>query len=348
MRTAFRPNNYRTVESVFDSNARRAWLACGVVAFLFVPLGLGTYATFLACIVGINIVATTGLNVLTGNTGLLSVGHAAFVGVGAYAAGWASSKLGVSGLLAIPFGGFVAAFVGILVGIPSLRIKGLYLAIATLAAQFIALFVFREWYSVTGGDTGLPLEPFSIFGLELDNDAKVYPLIFVTTILAIGGAAAISKTRLGRAFIAVRERDYSAEVLGVKLVQTKLAAFAISAFYAGVAGALMAYFYRVVSPGQFGFDQSVFFLSAIIVGGMGRVFGSILGAIFMTLTPELLNWLVPFVLGLDSASAAAISPSVNQIAFGALIIFFLLFEPLGLAEIWRRTWQAIKNWPYKT
>ena len=193
----------------------------------------------MACIIGINIIAATGINILTGYTGLISLGHAAFMGIGAYSVAWLSNNLGLPFVLCLPLGGLIAASIGILVGIPSLRIKGLYLAIATLAAQFILGFIFNEWDSVTGGGRGTSLSPAEIFGIKLDTEFELYWLILVVMILSLFFARNLFRTRIGRAFIAVRDRDISAEVMGINLLWTKLSAFALSSFYAGLAGGLM-------------------------------------------------------------------------------------------------------------
>jgi branched-chain amino acid transport system permease protein len=176
--------------------------------------------------------------------------------------------------------------------VPSLRVKGLYLAIATIAASFILHFIFANWTAVTGGQSGLTMPPATIFGLTLDQPGKLYWVIVPITGLMVLGAANLFRTRVGRAFIAVRDRDISAEVLGIPLLRTKLTSFALSSFYAGVAGGMWAYFFRVVTPESFPLVLSIFFLAAIIVGGMGTILGSILGAVFMTMVPEAMKLVV--------------------------------------------------------
>ena len=176
--------------------------------------------------------------------------------------------------------------------IPSLRIKGLYFAVATLAAQFVLGFIFREWESVTGGVRGANVPAASVLGFQLNNDGRVYYLIVSLAVVLLAGARNLFRTRVGRAFIAIRDRDISAEVLGISLFRYKLLAFAIGSFYAGIAGGLWGYFFRVATPELFGLSLSVFFLAAIIVGGLGSILGTILGATFMTMVPELLRAMV--------------------------------------------------------
>ena len=230
------------------------------------------------------------------------------------------------------------------VGIPSLRVKGLYLAIVTIAASFIAHFLFAN-FDFTGGTAGISMPPASLWGMELDTSFRLYWLIVPIMVLMLLGAANLFRTRIGRAFIAIRDRDISAEVLGIPLLQYKLLSFALSSFYAGVAGGLWAYFFRVVTPESFPLTMSIFFLAAIIVGGMGSILGGILGAVFMTMVPELLKLAVDLLPG--GASLAVFLSPVRLVIFGALIIGCLVFEPLGLAEMWRRTRRFFHLWPFK-
>ena len=210
------------------------------------------------------------------------------MGVGCYFVAWCA-KWNVPFYLALPAAGLLTACVGVLVGLPSLRVKGLYLAIATLAAQFILTFLFREWESVTGGVGGIRISRPNLFGFEIAGDRRQFYLIFVCVFVMGLVASNLSRTYVGRAFVAVRDRDISAEILGVNLLRTKLLAFAIGSFYAGVAGGLLGYFYGAVTPTYFDFGLSIFYLAAVIVGGLGSVLGSILGAVFMALVPEILR-----------------------------------------------------------
>lgn len=311
-------------------------LALFIVALIVFPLIAPTYWVYFLAILGINIVACHGLNITMGYTGLLSLGHAAFMGVGAYTAALSQIHFSIPFWLGIPLAGAVAAVVGIAFGLPSLRIRGLYVVIATLAAQFLLMFVFVHWQSVTNGDVGLNIAPAEIFGFQLNTDVRAYYLILFAVIASTLFAANVIKSRVGRAFIAVRERDLTAEVLGVRLVQYKLLAFALGSFYAGVAGGLMVYFNKYLTPEQFSLTVSVFFLSAIIVGGQGTILGGILGAVFMTLVPEVLRLSLLFVGDSFGVNTASILVPLRETIFGVLIVGFLIFEPRGLAHIWRK------------
>jgi len=345
MRIGTAKETYLHDESLFDSPTQWAWLGILGACLLAFPFVVDEYWLYLACLVAINIASATGLNILTGYTGLVSLGQAAFMGLGAYTVAILEQRFGSPVLVNLLAGGGVAMAVGMVVGIPSLRVKGLYLAIATIAASFILHFLFANWKGMTGGTGGLTVPPATIFGIALDTSFRLYWLILPITVLMLAGAANLFRTRIGRAFIAIRDRDISAEVLGIPLLRYKLLSFALSSFYAGVAGGLWAYFFRVVTPESFPLMMSIFFLAAVIVGGMGTILGGILGATFMTMVPEVLKLIVGW-LPLGSEGAVILSP-VRTIVFGLLIVGFLIFEPLGLQEMWRRVRRFFHLWPFR-
>jgi branched-chain amino acid transport system permease protein len=341
------PYSHADAQRRLDSPLRLGGTAALMVALVLLPFVGGDYVVYMACLTAITVISVVGLNILTGYTGLLSIGHAAFNGVGAYGCAVAAGTWGWPFWLAIPFGGLLAASAGVLVGLPSLRIKGLYLAIATLAAQFIFLFIVQHWDSVTGGDRGLQMASPNVGFTKLDTDFKLYWLIVPIAFAMCTFASNLFRTRIGRAFIAVRERDYSAEVLGIDLLRTKLLSFALASFYAGIAGALMAIFFRIVNPEQYTFSASIFQLTAVIVGGLGSVLGSILGSVFMVLVPEVLKAAGALYAGADPAKFAVVLASVRELVFGLLIVCFLLFEPFGMAEIVRRARALLAVWPFR-
>jgi branched-chain amino acid transport system permease protein len=347
MRIASAKESYAADEALFDSAVQRGWFVVLLLALALFPFAADQYWAYLACLAAINVISAAGLNILTGYTGLVSLGQAAFMGVGAYTVAVLEARLGTPVLLNLLGAGFAAAAVGLVFGIPSLRVKGLYLAISTIAASFILHFVFANWTSVTRGVSGFNVPPARILGIDLDTPFKLYWVIVPLAVLMLLGAANLFRTRVGRAFIAVRDRDISAEVLGIPLLRTKLTSFALSSFYAGVAGGLWAYFFRVVTPESFPLLTSIFFLAAIIVGGMGTILGGILGAVFMTLVPEFLKLGVGLVSPFWPDAVMVLSP-VRTVVFGALIVGFLVFEPQGLAEMWRRTRRVFHLWPFKT
>lgn len=346
MRTAVFHETFASEERLWDSPTARTWMVIFTLCVFSMPLWAGDYVLAMICIVGIHVIATLGLNLTTGNAGLISLSHGAFLGVGCYAVAWLA-KLGLPFYLALPAAGLLSAFLGLVVGLPSLRVKGIYLAIATLAAHFILTFIFREWDSVTGGVPGTKIPRANLFGFEFAGDRRNFYLIFVCAFLLAMAARNLARTHLGRAFVAVRDRDISAEILGVNLLRTKLTAFAIGAFYAGVAGGLLGYFYGAITPEYFVLTLSVYYLAAIIVGGLGTVLGSVLGALFMTFVPEVLR-LVAHSSSQWFPGVAALLLPMGQVVFGALIIVFLIFEPHGLAAIWTRVRRVFHLWPFKT
>lgn len=346
MRIATANESYLADEALIQTRTQWFWLGLFAAALVTAPFVLNNYWLYLACLVAINVASATGLNILTGYTGLVSLGQGAFMAVGAYTVAWLSQNTGLPFIVNIALGGLCAAMVGILVGIPSLRVKGLYLAIATIGASIILQFVFLNWSSVTGGSRGLAVQPATLLGMNLTTYFQLYWVFVPITVLMVIGAANLFRTRIGRAFIAIRDRDISAEVLGIPLLRYKLMSFAISSFYAGIAGGMWAYFFRAVGPESFTIVESIFYLAAIIVGGMGSILGAIIGAAFMTLVPEVLRFFIEVISPFVNNAGALLSP-VRTIAFGALIIIFLVFEPQGLAEIIQRIRRFFHLWPFR-
>lgn len=346
MRTAVFHETFRSEARLWDSTTQQRLMAVFVVALFTMPLWASDYALAMACIVGIHVIATLGLNLTTGNAGLISLSHGAFLGVGCYTVAYLG-KMGVPFWLTLPAAGLITAALGIIVGLPSLRVKGIYLAVATLAAHFVLSFIFREWDSMTGGVPGTSIPRANLFGFVFVGDRRNFFLIFAVAFVAALAARNLARSHFGRAFVAVRERDFSAEILGVHLLRTKLLAFAIGAFYAGVAGGLLGYFYGAITPDYFVLTLSVFYLAAVIVGGLGSVLGSVLGALFMTFVPEALR-LIAHASSQWFPDVAGLLLPLGQVVFGALIIGFLLFEPHGLAAIWARIRRTFHLWPFKT
>ena len=332
-----------TTTTASATNSQDKWMLVWKGAFLalllLLPLIAPRYWIYFACIFGINVIATHGLNIMMGYTGLLSLGHAAFLGVGAYVTALLQIHLGLPVYVTLPLAGLAAAVIGIAFGLPSLRIRGLYLVIATLAAQFILQFIFIHWESVTNGDVGLTVKPAEVFGIALNTEDRFYYLILFMAACSTLFAVNVINSMVGRAFIAIRERDLTAEVLGVEIVWYKLVSFALGSFYAGVAGGLLVYFNHTVNPEQFGLMQSVFFLSAVIIGGMGSTLGAILGALFMTLMPEALSQTVLGFGEVFSIDTASFLVPLRETIFGILMVAFLIFEPRGIAHIWERARQ---------
>ncbi len=336
--------SYESDSRIFDSPVG-LW-AC--VAFLvllgLVPLQATSYQLDVLNRIGIAIIGAVGLNILTGFAGQISIGQAAFLAVGAYA-GANLTALGVPLLVALLGAGLVTAAVGMVFGIPSLRLKGLYLAMATLAAHFIIEFVVIRWRAVTGGTDGLVVEPPVLLGRTIDTGTELFYLTYAIVVAAVLFARNLFRTRVGRAFVAIRDRDIAAEVMGIPLFGYKLLAFGVSSFYAGVAGALLAYQAGIISPENFPITVAIDYLAMIIIGGLGSVLGSVLGAVFMTLVPEVLRLAATALSGTFPALLGLIV-SLRGAVFGLLIILFLVFEPDGMAARWRTIKAYWKLWPF--
>jgi branched-chain amino acid transport system permease protein len=337
--------SYAADEALLRTPTQRAWMGVLLAALAAFPLVAGDYLLYLGNLVGVLLVAALGLNLLTGYTGQISLGHAAFMGVGAYATALAATRLGAPFWLAIPAGGATACAAGAVVGVPSLRIKGLYLAIATLAAQVLFEWVFTHWTDVTGGIRGINVPPARLPGLVLDTDLRTYYLVLAAVLVHAYAAANLFRTRVGRAFLAVRDRDLSAELMGVNLFRTKILAFMVSSWYAGVAGGLFVYFTKVVTPESFPLTLSIQLLAMIIVGGLGSIQGTVYGTVFVTLVPEALRSLAQAAQGLAPDAMTYLHP-LRDIVFGAMIVGFLVFEPHGLAEVVNRSRRFFALWPF--
>jgi branched-chain amino acid transport system permease protein len=289
--------------------------------------------------------AALGLNFLTGYAGQLSLGHAAFMAVGAYASLILYSRYGIPLIPSILGGGLVSAMVGSVFGIPSLRIKGFYLAVSTLAAQFIIEWVLTHWKWVSGGVFGTITVPdLKIFGWVLDSPLSKYYLVLCVVLVMVIFGKNLVRGQLGRNWQAIRDMDVAAEIIGISLFRYKLSAFAVSSFYAGVAGSLvtMAY-YGAANIEEFNLALSFHLLGMIIIGGMGTVVGSFLGAGFMVLLPIFINQTMLVFLERVPSDLRANS---EAIVFGGLIVFFLIVEPYGMARLWQRIKNKMRLWPF--
>jgi branched-chain amino acid transport system permease protein len=331
---------------------RYAMLVMLAIAFVGLPLFASDYwLTALLIPFLVFALATLGLNILTGYAGQLSLGTAAFMAVGAVAAYNFQLRIpGMPILLSFLLGGGSAALVGILFGLPSLRIKGFYLAVATLAAQFFVPWLVTKvgWFSNYSASGVISAQPIVILGMAFDTPQKKYLLVLAIVALLALLAKNLVRSRIGRAWMAVRDMDVAAEVIGIRILRTKLIAFAVSSFYCGVAGALYAFAYLgSVEPDGFNLDLSFRILFMVIVGGVGSILGSFLGAAFITLMPIFLEVLLTqarqaFNLNLDPG----VTSMAQLLVFGALIIFFLIVEPHGLARLWQIAKEKLRLWPF--
>lgn len=336
---------YEDQATIFPNDTGRLFVAAVILGAAVYPWLVSTYFVYIATLVGIFVIGAVGLNILTGSTGQISLGHGAFMGFGAYAGGLLAGS-GLPFWLAIPLAGVATALVGALFGIPSLRVKGLYLALATLAAQVMLEFGFNLFDSRGGGTSYLFVAKPTLFGVAIGDDRLYFYVVLAAAIVLVFAALNLFRTKIGRAFTAIRDNDRAAAAMGINVFGYKLLAFSISAFYAGVAGALWAYSAGVVSAERFHLMLSVEYLAMIIVGGLGNVLGAIMGATVITVLPELLRILA------DSLSevlpgATNLFIAMRFSVFGLIIVLFLMFEPQGLADRWRVIKTYFNCWPFR-
>ena len=347
--------SYQADRTIFP--ARGSAIACviGLVVLCVLPLHIGATplvsSYWLALVIKIAFygIAALGLNILVGFTGQISLGHSAFFGFGAFMSAYLSGKHGVPVALSIPAAGIATGFLGVIVGLPAARLKGLYLAIATLASQFVLqdFFSRAEWF--TGGAAGANAPPFSLFGLQLSGDRKYYYVVLFYLVVMYIFAANLMRTRDGRAMVAVRDHYLSAEVMGINLTYYRILAFGISSLYAGIAGALMAHYTSFVSAEAFDLLLSINFLAMIIIGGLGSVMGSLMGTVFILYLPELMQSIVRWVQSMGFTQSAGFTEGlayIKEMAIGLAIVLFLIFEPDGLAARWRKIKAYWKLYPF--
>jgi branched-chain amino acid transport system permease protein len=327
------------------------WISLGLFALFLILVPQLFPSRYLLNVINIILIMTIsihGLNLLTGYAGQISVGHAAFMGVGAYACASLMTFAKLNFLIALPLAGVIAGLVGILFGLPSLRLKGFYLAMATIAAQFIlTAFFFHFKPGIFGGSTGMSLQPIQLFGVLFDTQEKLYYLILPATGLMTFFAYNIARSRVGRAFVAIRDNDLSAEIMGISLFGYKLRAFFVGCFFAGISGSLYIVFMRTIRPDQFSLMDSIWMLGILIIGGLGSILGGILGTIFVKCLDEMVLVITPF-LGtvLPDEYASRLSASLGLVVFGLVVVLFLILEPRGLAHQWTVLKSRFRNWPF--
>lgn len=361
---------------LFPTWSRRAVIVLLVALYLFVPLLVSDVWADVVALAGITAIGAISLNLLTGYTGQPSLGHAAFIGLGAFTAAYLGGGRAPAGydlnlwvylLVAMLIGGVI----GLIMGLPALRLRGNYLVIVTLGLVFIALYVWQKWTTVTGGNAGTPmptkaviynvgghkldlLGSFSVFGKTLSpKEGLIYlswGLVAVVALLVKN----ITRTRPGRALQAIRDRDVAAEVVGVSLFRYKIGSFVISSALAALAGALYGLYLGYLAPDQntIGLTLSIEFLAIIVVGGIGTMYGPVLGALLVGALPKLIDQyatsipLVSKIVTNDPAKSGLTKGALGTIIYAVLIIVFLVLEPRGLAGIWRRIRAYFKSWPF--
>ncbi len=337
--------NYASDLALRHTKLEYVRLALAVAVVVALPFYASPYWLTVLNQIGIAVIGAIGLNILVGYTGQISLGQGGFLAVGAYTAGLVATKTGVSPLLGVAAAVVTTAAVGAFFGLPALRLKGLYLAIATLASQQIIIWEITHWEWVTGGVDALVLDPVSVFGWTITGDRQWYWVIAGSAALATIVATNLFRTGVGRAFVAIRDQDIAAEVMGVDPARYKLLAFAVSSGFVGLAGALTAYWTQILTWERFTLDVSILYLAMIIVGGLGSVSGAVYGAAFMIAFPAYLQQ-VAFGIQGDSFFVRNL-PALQLLIFGGTIVLFLVFEPRGMARIWQRMKDYFRLWPFR-
>ena len=333
MRFLFK-TDYRQDLQIAKHSGQRFWYGMLIAFLLLAPTFVPEYWLAQLTLILIYSIVGLGLMVLSGFTGLTSLGHAAFLGVGAYVQAWLVGH-GVPFPFAIMAAALMSALVGIIVGTPALRVKGIYLGIATLAFGFIVEEVFSRWEGFTGGNAGKHVKPPSLFGYLVQTDIAFYFLCLVVCILVTVAVLNLLRSPTGRAFVAIRDSEISAQSMGIHLARYKSLAFAVSAALAGIGGALYAHKIKFISPDQFGIVNSIELLLLIVVGGLGSVHGAFLGAIFLVSMPQVIAIAKDYL-----PAAIGQAAGLQGLVYGVVLVAFVLFEPMGLYGRWLkvRTW----------
>ena len=316
------------------------WYGALLLVLLAAPWVFAEYWLAQLTFVMIYSIAGLGLMLLAGFTGLFSLGHAAFLGVGAYTQA-VMTNAGVPFPIALLGAAALSAAVGFVVGLPALRVKGIYLGMATLSFGFIVEEVMARWESVTGGNAGMHIKPPNMFGWVLTSGTEFYFLCLVITVIATLGILNLLRSPTGRAFVAIRDSEISAQSIGIHLAHYKTLSFAISAALAGVAGALYAHKLQFISPDQFNILQSIDLLLMIVIGGVGSVHGAFLGAIFLITMPQMIALVKDYL-----PAAIGQAPGLQGLVYGVVLVAFVLFEPMGLYGRWLKVRTYLQLFPF--
>lgn len=359
---------YAAEHAIFNTRYKRVWMLILAILALVAPFATNRNVTYLLATVFVFAIAGLGLNLLTGYAGQISIGHAFFMGLGAYTGAVLGGRPGniVWGLeldlaIVLPLAAIIPGLVGLLVAPIAMRVRGLYLAILTIGLLMLGEQLFKQWTSVSGGQgVGRGVAEPVLFGMDLGGGYRIGPLIMteqvalyllslVVLVLVAFGVKNLARSRTGRAFAAVRDRDIAAEVMGVPLLRTKTLAFALSSALAGLAGALYSMLIGRISPEQWNLFLSIDIIAVVVIGGVATISGSIIGAAFVVLVPKLLEALAPMLPFLGGAGSGGLLNvyQLQTILFGVLIVLFMTLEPRGLFGVWVRIRNYFKAWPFK-
>jgi branched-chain amino acid transport system permease protein len=347
MRSGFFKERFSQLTALTDSNVVRAWALAFGAALVVAPLMLNSYFMSHLTVIFLTLVGVLGLTVLTGFTGQISLGHVAFLVLGAYSYAIGVTRLGAPPIVALGLAAVVPAIAGLLVGIPSLRLKGLYLAITTLAFSFIVNAVILAGGKFTGAGRGITISRPEILGISLNSDRALYWFCLLAATLALFATLNLRRTRAGRAMIAIRDNDIAAQAMGINLWRYKLTAFVICAAMTGISGALMAMYVSFVTVEGFPFLLSIEALAILIVGGLGSVLGTVLGTIFIVSLPEIATVAFGLVGGHLADVMTSSAHEIKSMLYGVAIIAFLRLDPRGLRGMWHDLRHAWTYWPLR-
>jgi branched-chain amino acid transport system permease protein len=329
----------------FDSPFRKKMTVVGILFLILFPMIASKYAIHIANLIAIASVGALALNLLCGNAGLLSLGHAGFLAAGAFTTAVISAKFGLPIWVVLPTAALVGAFLGLIAGLPALRLKGIYLGISTLAVHYIIIYFLSEYQFYGGFGFGISIKDPNVGRFILSTERQWYVFLCVFLWIVALFIRNLLRSRPGRAWTAIHNRDIAAEVMGINIGYYKVMAFVVSTSITAVAGSLYAYYTNVASVAEYSFALTISYLAMIIVGGLGSVLGSIMGAFLITLLPFSLMFLID-LFGITGAVKDYFF-ALQSGSFGLIIIVFLLVEPLGLAEIWRRARDYFMLWPFR-
>jgi branched-chain amino acid transport system permease protein len=347
VRSGFFKQDYDELIVLTDSPAVKAWTVALLLALVAAPFLLGNFALSHLTIILFTLVGALGLMVLTGFAGLISLGHVGFLMLGGYAYAIATTRWGFPPELALLLSAVLPALFGLVVGVPSLRLHGLYLAITTLAFAHIVSAGILAGGKFTGAGKGISVVRPKMFGFDLGSDRAFYWFCLAVCVLAVLAVLNVRRSYFGRALVALRDNDIAARTMGISLVRFKLLAFLFSAALTGVAGALMGLYMGIVSVEGYPFLLSIEALAIVIVGGIGSVLGAVLGTIFIVTMPELFAMLTSVLSGRLASVMTTSAYEVKTILYGLAIIFFLRFDPRGLRGIWHDGRHLWVQWPLR-
>lgn len=340
-------DTYENDMAIVRTTFQKVILGAFLILLMLLPLILESRTQLNLIIwIAIWIIGALGIGLLTGYCGQVSLGHAAFVAVGAYTSVVLIKDLNFPFLLTFPIAGITAGLVGVVFGLPALRVKGFYLILTTLAAQFVIDYAILHAESLTGGTMGRMIPFPQIGSISFDTAQTYYYIAVPMAIVMVFCAKNLTRSKIGRTFVAIKDNDLAAEVMGISLFYYKLLAFFIGCFFAGVAGAVLANYVVMVTPENFTLTHSIWYLGILVIGGMGSITGVIFGVVFIRLMEYGVTWASPALADMIPSIGANIASAMGPILFGLVVVLFLVFEPRGLYHLWQNTKATVRIWPF--